>query len=174
MNLAAAGDQIVAASTLYGGTLNLLRNTLPHYGITTVFAEPDDLDTFAAATTEKPNASYVESIGNPNGNLVDLAQMAQMAQCAGACALIVDKHLWHPIPDPADRTRCRHCCPHSTTKYIGGHGTSAGRRSCGCRSLRLHLTEIFHCCLSLPDRGIMAWPMPATWATWPTFPHDAG
>lgn len=124
MNLAAAGDQIVAASTLYGGTLNLLRNTLPHYGITTVFADPDDLDTFAAATTEKTKAWYVESIGNPNGNLVDLAQMAQMAHAHGV-PLIVDNtfgtpYLIRPIEHGAD------IIVHSTTKYIGGHGTSLG------------------------------------------------
>ncbi len=124
MNLAAAGDQIVAASTLYGGTLNLLRNTLPHYGITTVFADPDDLDTFAAATTEKTKAWYVESIGNPNGNLVDLAQMAQMAHAQGV-PLIVDNtfgtpYLIRPIEHGAD------IVVHSTTKYIGGHGTSLG------------------------------------------------
>jgi len=124
MNLAAAGDQIVAASTLYGGTLNLLRNTLPHYGITTVFADPDDLDTFAAATTEKTKAWYVESIGNPNGNLVDLALMAQMAHAHGV-PLIVDNtfgtpYLIRPIEHGAD------IIVHSTTKYIGGHGTSLG------------------------------------------------
>ena len=124
MNLAAAGDQIVAASTLYGGTLNLLRNTLPHYGITTVFADPDDLDTFAAATTVKTKAWYVESIGNPNGNLVDLAQMAQMAHAQGV-PLIVDNtfgtpYLIRPIEHGAD------IVVHSTTKYIGGHGTSLG------------------------------------------------
>ena len=124
MNLAAAGDQIVAASTLYGGTLNLLRNTLPHYGITTVFADPDDLDTFATATTEKTKAWYVESIGNPNGNLVDLAQMAQMAHTHGV-PLIVDNtfgtpYLIRPIEHGAD------IVVHSTTKYIGGHGTSLG------------------------------------------------
>ncbi|NCC75959.1 MAG: O-acetylhomoserine aminocarboxypropyltransferase/cysteine synthase [Clostridia bacterium] len=124
MNLAAAGDQIVAASTLYGGTLNLLRNTLPHYGITTAFADPDDLDSFARATTEQTKAWYVESIGNPNGNLVDLARMADMAHAHGV-PLIVDNtfgtpYLIRPIEHGAD------IVVHSTTKYIGGHGTSLG------------------------------------------------
>jgi len=124
LNLAGAGDHIVAASTLYGGTLNLLSNTLPHYGITTTYVDPDDLDTFAAATTPQTKAWYVESIGNPNGNLVDLKKLSDLAHAHGV-PLIVDNtfgtpYLIRPIEHGAD------IVVHSTTKFIGGHGTSIG------------------------------------------------
>jgi len=123
MNLAAAGDQIVAASTLYGGTLNLLHNTLPHYGITTAFADPDDLDTFVAATTAKTKAWYVESIGNPNGNLVDLARMAEMAHAQGSPDR--RQYVWHTLPDPADGIWRRHRGSFDDQIHRG-HGTSLG------------------------------------------------
>ncbi len=124
LNLAGAGDHIVAASTLYGGTLNLLSNTLPHYGITTTYVDPDNLDTFVAATLPQTKAWYVESIGNPNGNLVDLKRLADLAHENGV-PLIVDNtfgtpYLIRPIEHGAD------IVVHSTTKFIGGHGTSIG------------------------------------------------
>lgn len=124
MNLAAAGDHIVSASTLYGGTYNLLANTLPHYGIKTTFVNPDLLDEFTAATSENTKAWFVESIGNPNSNLVDLEELARRAHQAGV-PLIVDNtfgtpYLIRPIEYGAD------IIVHSATKFIGGHGTSIG------------------------------------------------
>jgi O-acetylhomoserine (thiol)-lyase len=124
LNLAASGDHIVAASTLYGGTYNLFLNTLPHYGITTSFVDPDDLSSFAAATGAQTKAWYVESIGNPNGNLVDLQALAGLAHQHGV-PLIVDNtfgtpYLIRPIEHGAD------IVIHSATKFIGGHGTSIG------------------------------------------------
>ena len=135
MNLAGAGDQIVAASTLYGGTLNLLRNTLPHYGITTAFADPDDLDSFVSATTEKTKAWFVESIGNPNGNLVDLQRLSDLAHAQGV-PLIVDNtfgtpYLIRPMDYGAD------IVVHSATKYIDGQGRVLGGAVCGPK----HLTD---------------------------------
>jgi O-acetylhomoserine (thiol)-lyase len=124
MNLAAAGDQIVAASTLYGGTFNLFAHTLPNYGIVTVFANPDDPESFKNATNEKTKAWFVESIGNPGSNLVDLARLAELAHEQGI-PLIVDNTfgtpwLIRPIEHGAD------IVVHSATKFIGGHGTTIG------------------------------------------------
>ncbi|MDD2534290.1 MAG: O-acetylhomoserine aminocarboxypropyltransferase/cysteine synthase [Eubacteriales bacterium] len=124
LNLAGAGDHVVAAKTLYGGTLNLFSNTLPHYGITTTYADPDNLDSFVAATTTNTKAWYIESIGNPNCNLIDIQQVADLAHAQGV-PLIVDNtfgtpYLIRPIEFGAD------IVIHSTTKFIGGHGTSIG------------------------------------------------
>lgn len=124
LNLAGAGDHIVAAQTLYGGTLNLFSNTLPHYGVTTTYADPDNLDTFIAATQPNTKAWYIESIGNPNGNLIDIRRAADLAHAQGV-PLIVDNtfgtpYLIRPIEHGAD------IVVHSTTKFIGGHGTSIG------------------------------------------------
>jgi len=149
MNLAGAGDQIVAASTLYGGTLNLLRNTLPHYGITTAFADPDDLDSFVSATTEKTKAWFVESIGNPNGNLVDLQRLSDLAHAQGV-PLIVDNtfgtpYLIRPMDYGAD------IVVHSATKYIGGHGTSLGGVVVDAGKFNFNTPK--HPLLSQPDPG---------------------
>lgn len=124
MNLAAAGDEIVAASSLYGGTYNLLANTLPHYGIKTIFADSDNIASFADATNERTKAWFVESIGNPNGNLVDIKSLADQAHAQGV-PLIVDNTfatpwLFRPIEHGAD------IVVHSATKFIGGHGTTIG------------------------------------------------
>lgn len=124
MNLAAAGDEIVAASSLYGGTYNLLANTLPHYGIKTVFADPDNIASFTDSTNERTKAWFVESIGNPNGNLVDIQALAEQAHKLGV-PLIVDNTfatpwLLRPIEHGAD------IIVHSATKFIGGHGTTIG------------------------------------------------
>lgn len=124
LNLAGAGDHIVAAQTLYGGTLNLFSNTLPHYGVTTTYADPDNLDSFIAATKPNTKAWYIESIGNPNGNLIDIRRAADLAHAQGV-PLIVDNtfgtpYLIRPIEHGAD------IIVHSTTKFIGGHGTSIG------------------------------------------------
>ncbi len=124
MNLAAAGDEIVAASSLYGGTYNLLANTLPHYGIKTVFADPDNVSSFTDSTNERTKAWFVESIGNPNGNIVDIQALAEQAHKQGV-PLIVDNTfatpwLFRPIEHGAD------IIVHSATKFIGGHGTTIG------------------------------------------------
>lgn len=124
LNLAGTGDEIVAASTLYGGTYNLLANTLPHYGIHSHFVDPDDIGSFVAATNKNTKAWYVESIGNPSSNLIDLAALAEGAHAQGV-PLIVDNtfgtpYLIRPIEHGAD------IVVHSATKFIGGHGTSIG------------------------------------------------
>ncbi len=124
LNVAASGDHIVAASTLYGGTFNLFANTLPHYGIRTTFVDPDDLDQFTAATTDLTKAWFIESIGNPNSNVPDIELIARKAHELGI-PLFVDNtfatpYLLRPIEFGAD------VVIHSATKFIGGHGTSIG------------------------------------------------
>ncbi|GFZ32026.1 O-acetylhomoserine aminocarboxypropyltransferase [Clostridium zeae] len=124
INIAEAGDEIVAASTLYGGTYNLFGATLPRYGIKTVFVNPDDPENFRNAITEKTKALYIESIGNPGINLVDIEAVAAVAHENGI-PLIVDNtfgtpYLIRPIEFGAD------IVVHSATKFIGGHGTSIG------------------------------------------------
>ena len=122
--IAESGDNIVSASTLYGGTYNLFAHTLPQYGIETRFADGRDPQSFAALIDEKTKAVYIESIGNPLGNVTDVAAIAAVAHAAGV-PLIVDNtvpspYLCRPIEHGAD------IVVHSLTKYIGGHGTSVG------------------------------------------------
>lgn len=124
MNIAGAGDEIVAASTLYGGTYNLLLYTLPRYGINTVFVDPKDPENFRKAVTYKTKAIYIESIGNPGINIIDIEAVAQIAHDNGL-PLIIDNtfatpYLLRPIEHGAD------IVVHSATKFIGGHGTSIG------------------------------------------------
>lgn len=124
MNIAGAGDHIVAASTLYGGTYNLFGTTLPHYGIKTTFVDPDDPQNFADALRENTKAFYIESLGNPGINVVDIERVAQIAHENGI-PLIVDNtfgtpYLIRPFEFGAD------VVVHSATKFIGGHGTSIG------------------------------------------------
>ncbi len=124
MNIAGAGDEIVAANTLYGGTFNLFANTLPQYGIQTVFVDPSDVQNFAKAITDKTKAIFIESIGNPRVNLIDIEKVAQIAH-EHHIPLIVDNtfgtpYLIRPFEFGAD------IVVHSATKYIGGHGTSIG------------------------------------------------
>jgi O-acetylhomoserine (thiol)-lyase len=124
LNIAGSGDQIVAASTLYGGTYNLFSTTLPKLGITTVFVDPDDPENFRKAINEKTKAVYIESIGNPGINIVDIEAVAKIAHENGL-PLIVDNtfgtpYLIRPIEFGAD------IVVHSATKFIGGHGTSIG------------------------------------------------
>ncbi len=124
LNITRAGDEIVAASTLYGGTYNLFSTTLPDYGIKTVFVNPDDPENFRKDITEKTKALYIESIGNPGINLVDIEKVAEIAHANGI-PLIVDNtfgtpYLIKPIEYGAD------VVVHSATKFIGGHGTSIG------------------------------------------------
>ena len=124
LTLAEAGDNIVASSALYGGTYNLLAHTLPQYGITTQFADYRQPDSFAALINDKTKAVFVESLGNPQGNVTDIEKIAAIAHAHGV-PLIVDNtvpspYLSRPIEHGAD------IVVHSLTKYLGGHGTSIG------------------------------------------------
>ncbi len=124
LNVAGAGDEIVAASTLYGGTYNLFANTLPNYGIVTKFVDPDKAENFEAAINEKTRAIFIEILGNPGINIVDIEAVAEVAHKNGI-PLIVDStfgtpYLIRPIDFGAD------IVVHSATKYIGGHGTTMG------------------------------------------------
>ncbi|GAA1803051.1 bifunctional o-acetylhomoserine/o-acetylserine sulfhydrylase [Actinomadura chokoriensis] len=122
-NLARAGDHIVSSSTIYGGTYNLFRHTLPKFGIEVSFVEDaDDLDAWRAAIRPNTKALFAESIGNPRGNVLDIRGVADAAHAAGV-PLIVDNtiatpYLVRPIEHGAD------IVVHSATKFIGGHGTT--------------------------------------------------
>lgn len=120
--IAGAGDNIIASSTLYGGTYNLLGHTLPQYGIETRFVDYRDPDAVARLVDDNTRAVYCESIGNPLGNVVDFAAFAKVAHDHGL-PLIVDNtvpspYLCRPFEHGAD------IIVHSLTKYMGGHGTS--------------------------------------------------
>ncbi|PKO66148.1 MAG: O-acetylhomoserine aminocarboxypropyltransferase [Betaproteobacteria bacterium HGW-Betaproteobacteria-16] len=122
--IAEAGDNIVSASTLYGGTYNLFAHTFPQQGITVRFADPRDPAAFAALIDERTKAIYCESIGNPLGNVTDIGALAAVAHAAGV-PLIVDNtvtspYLCRPFEHGAD------IVVHSLTKYLGGHGTTIG------------------------------------------------
>ncbi|MYM32634.1 aminotransferase class V-fold PLP-dependent enzyme [Duganella sp. CY15W] len=122
--IAEAGDNIVSAATLYGGTYNLFAHTLPQFGITTRFADARDPASFAKLIDERTKAVFIESIGNPLGNITDIAAIAAIAHQHGV-PLIVDNtvatpYLLRPIEHGAD------IVVHSLTKYLGGHGNSIG------------------------------------------------
>ncbi|PYB75886.1 MULTISPECIES: bifunctional O-acetylhomoserine aminocarboxypropyltransferase/cysteine synthase [Pseudomonas] len=122
--VAEAGDNIVSVAKLYGGTYNLLAHTLPRQGITTRFAAHNDIAALEALIDERTKAVFCESIGNPAGNIVDIAALAEAAHRHGV-PLIVDNTvatpiLCRPFEHGAD------IVVHSLTKYIGGHGTSIG------------------------------------------------
>lgn len=124
LNIAGVGDEIVAASTLYGGTYNLFAVTLPRLGIKTIFVDPDDPDNFRQAINSQTRALYIETIGNPQTNVIDIEAVARIAHENGI-PLIVDNtfatpYLNRPIEFGAD------IVVHSATKFIGGHGTSIG------------------------------------------------
>ncbi|MGP1679601.1 MAG: O-acetylhomoserine aminocarboxypropyltransferase/cysteine synthase family protein [Burkholderiales bacterium] len=124
LTIAEAGDNIVSASTLYGGTYNLFAHTLPQLGIQTRFADYRDPDAFGRLIDVKTKAVYVESIGNPLGNITDIEQIAAVAHAHGV-PLIVDNtvptpYLLRPFEHGAD------IVVHSLTKYLGGHGNSIG------------------------------------------------
>ena len=122
--VAEAGDNIVSVAKLYGGTYNLLAHTLPRFGIQTRFAAHDDIAALEALIDERTKAVFCESIGNPAGNIVDLAALAAAAHRHGV-PLIVDNTVATPIlcrPFEHDAD----IVVHSLTKYIGGHGTSIG------------------------------------------------
>lgn len=123
-NLAQAGDHIVSAKTIYGGTYNLLAHTLPQYGVTTTFVDPDEEGSFEKAIQENTKAIFIETLGNPNSSLIDLEAVAKIAH-DHKIPLVVDStfatpYLLRPIEYGAD------IVVHSATKFIGGHGTAIG------------------------------------------------
>lgn len=124
LTLLKAGDHIVASSSLYGGTYNLLKVTLPRLGITTTFVDADNPDNFAAAVQDNTRAFFVESLGNPKLDVLDLEAISSHAKAAGV-PFIVD----NTVASPALLNPIKHGANiviHSLTKYIGGQGTSLG------------------------------------------------
>ncbi|MFT8321937.1 MAG: O-acetylhomoserine aminocarboxypropyltransferase/cysteine synthase family protein [Bacillus sp. (in: firmicutes)] len=124
LNVAQAGDEIVAASNLYGGTYNLFANTLPKYGISVKFVDPDHPDNFRYAITEKTKAIFTETIGNPSLKVLDIEKIAAIAHAAGI-PLMIDNtfatpYLCRPIEFGAD------IVIHSATKWLVGNGTTLG------------------------------------------------
>ena len=123
-NLAHAGDHIVAAKTIYGGTYNLLAHTLTDYGIETSFADPEEEGSFERAIRPNTKGIFIETLGNPNSNIIDIEKIAKLAHDNGI-PLVVDStfatpYLLRPIEYGAD------IVVHSATKFIGGHGTTLG------------------------------------------------
>ena len=124
LNLARSGDHIVSAKTIYGGTYDLLQHTLVPYGITTSFVDPSNTDNFQKAIRAETKAIFIETFGNPNGNIIDVDAVAAIAH-TNKIPLIIDNtfatpFLFRPIEHGAD------IVVHSATKFIGGHGTTIG------------------------------------------------
>jgi O-acetylhomoserine (thiol)-lyase len=122
LNIAGAGDEIVSAVTVYGGTFSLFQHTLPKYGIKTTFVDPDDPENFRKAINENTKAVYIESLGNPGINVIDVEAVAAIAHENGI-PLIIDNtfpspYLFRPIEHGAD------IVVHSASKFIGGHGNT--------------------------------------------------
>lgn len=122
--LAQAGDHIVAAKTIYGGTYNYLEHTFQNFGVTTTFVDPDDVSNFENAIQDNTKAVFIESLGNPNSNIIDIEAVAKIAH-AHNIPLVIDStfttpYLLRPIEYGAD------IVVHSATKFIGGHGTTLG------------------------------------------------
>lgn len=122
--LATAGDHIVSAKTIYGGTYNYLAHTFKNAGVTTTFVDPDDLSNFENAIQDNTKAIFFETLGNPNSNLVDIEKLADIAHKYNI-PLVVDStfatpYLLRPIEHGVD------IVVHSATKFIGGHGTTLG------------------------------------------------
>lgn len=123
-NITRSGDHIVAAKTIYGGSYNLLAHTFPAYGVTTTFVNPEDLSNFERAIRENTKAIFIETLGNPNSNVIDIEAVANIAH-HHKIPLIIDNtfgtpYLIRPIEYGAD------IVIHSATKFIGGHGSSLG------------------------------------------------
>lgn len=123
-NLAQNGDNIVSAKTIYGGTFNLLAHTLPQYGITTTFVDANNLEEVENAIQENTKGIFIETLGNPNSNVVDIEEIAKIAH-NHKIPLVIDNtfgtpYLIRPIEYGAD------IIVHSATKFIGGHGTAIG------------------------------------------------
>lgn len=117
-------DHVVASNTIYGGTYNLLEHTLPDYGVTTTFVDPDDISNFENAIQDNTKLLYIETLGNPNSNVADIEEIAKVAH-KHKIPLVVDNtfatpYLVRPIEYGAD------IVVHSATKFIGGHGTAIG------------------------------------------------
>ncbi len=124
LTIAEAGDNIVSSTALYGGTYNLFAHTLPQYGIQARFADSDHPTSFESLVDGRTKAIFAESLGNPRGNITDIAALAQIAHRHGV-PLIVDNtvpspYLCRPFEHGAD------IVVHSLTKYLGGHGNSVG------------------------------------------------
>lgn len=123
-NIACAGDHIVSAGTIYGGTYNLFANTLADCGIETTFVDADEPDAFEKAIRPNTKLIFIESLGNPNSSIIDIEKTAETAHRHGI-PLVVDNtfatpYLLRPVEHGAD------IVVHSATKFIGGHGTSIG------------------------------------------------
>ena len=123
-NLAQAGDHIVSAKNIYGGTYNLLAHTLPQYGITATFVEPSNFEEVENAIQENTKAIFIETLGNPNSDVSDIAKFAEIAH-EHKIPLVIDNtfatpYLVRPIEYGAD------IVVHSATKFIGGQGTTIG------------------------------------------------
>ncbi len=122
--LAKAGDHIVSAKTIYGGTYNYLAHTFPEHGVKTTFVDPDEPSNFESAIQENTRAVFIETLGNPNSNIADIERIAEIAHSHGI-PLVVDAtfttpYLLRPFEYGAD------IVVHSATKFIGGHGTTLG------------------------------------------------
>lgn len=122
--LATAGDHIVSAKTIYGGTYNYLEHTFKNFGVNTTFVDPDDLSNFENAIQDNTKAIFFETLGNPNSNLIDIEKLAEIAHKHNI-PLVVDStfatpYILRPIEYGAD------IVVHSATKFIGGHGTTLG------------------------------------------------
>ena len=122
--LAQAGDHIVAAKTIYGGTYNYLAHTFPNHGVTTTFVDPDDVSNFENAIQENTKAIFIETLGNPNSNIIDIKALSEIAHKHNIPLVIDDTfttpYLLRPIELGADIVVA------SATKFIGGHGTTLG------------------------------------------------
>ncbi|MBQ6020576.1 MAG: O-acetylhomoserine aminocarboxypropyltransferase/cysteine synthase [Clostridia bacterium] len=123
-NITAAGDHVVAAKNIYGGTFNLLQHTLPEYGISTTFVDPNNFGEIEGAIRENTKLVFIETLGNPNSDVVDIERIASIAHAHGL-PLIIDNtfatpYLVRPIEYGAN------VVIHSATKFIGGHGTTIG------------------------------------------------
>lgn len=122
--LAQAGDHIVAAKTIYGGTYNYLAHTFPRHGVTTTFVDPDDPANFEAAIQDNTKAVFIETLGNPNSNIIDIQAVADIAHKHNIPLVVDDTfttpYLLRPIEYGADIVAA------SATKFIGGHGTTLG------------------------------------------------
>ena len=135
-NLTRAGDHLVAAQNIYGGTYNFLAHTLAEYGVTTTFVDPSDLKAVEQAIRENTKVVFIETLGNPNSDVSDIRAIADIAHRSGI-PLVIDNtfgtpYLIRPIEHGAD------IVVHSATKFIGGHGTTLG----GVRKIsRAHGTQ---------------------------------
>lgn len=124
LGLAGAGDHIVAEKTIYGGSYNLLAHTLTNYGISTTFVDPSDVNNFEQAIQPNTKAVFIETLGNPNSNVIDMEAVSEIAH-AHAIPVVIDNtfgtpYLIRPIEHGVD------IVVHSATKFLGGHGSSLG------------------------------------------------